>query len=198
MTCQNRGNHNGYRGPLLAKINLAQVTAVNAPGFAVIDLPEELHRAAHLNGLRELTIETWSLPKAVMLKWATSTSATKVLSRLTGLTVALTYDGAEFLQALPPCVAANLRRLSLLNVHWSLIEVVQQVAVLTAKTTTTTTTTTSNGKVEGVNDRLEKLRVAWSFTGSSELQASSLLSSSSVRFPVLTTLHLVKSTLLHR
>ncbi len=196
MTCRNRGNHNGYRGLLLAMINLSQVTAINAPHFAVIDLPEE--RWGHrLSSLQELTIETWAFTEAKMLKWATSTSATKaVLSRLTGLTVAFTYDGAQFLQALPPCVAANLRRLSLLNVDWSFIEVVQQVVVLTAKTTTTTT---SNGTVEGVNDRLEELRVAWSTGRQIGLAKKASVDSGSlrVRFSALTTLHLVRSTLLH-
>ena len=163
MTCQNSGNHNSYRGPLLGKIDLSQVTAINAIDFAVIDLPEQ--RWGHrLSSLQELTIKTSNDPTEIF-SWATAAAAAAdVLGRLTGLTVIITYDGMDSLKALPTGLAANLRRLSLRHVQWSLTKVVQQV-VPPLTTTTTTTTTTSHRTVEGVNDRLEELRVDFISSG---------------------------------
>ncbi|KAH9395165.1 hypothetical protein TYRP_020921 [Tyrophagus putrescentiae] len=146
VTCQNSGNHNSYRGPLLAMINLSQERRGGGP----------------FTGLRELTIKTSNDPTEIF-SWATA--AADVLGRLTGLTVIITYDGMDSLKALPTGLAANLRRLSLRHVQWSLTKVVQQVVPPLTTTTTTTTTTTSHRTVEGVNDRLEELRVDFFSSG---------------------------------
>ncbi len=198
MALQDRhGNHNDYRGPLLAKINLTQVTAINAPDFAVIDLPEERWGGgggggSPFTGLRELTIRT-GFCHSVAVEWAT-TGAT-VLRRLSSLTIRFGHF-YEFVQALPTekAVGARLRRLSLQGVLLELTKLVEQLIV---PLTTTTPTTT---KVEGVihnNDRLEELRVAWWWHDFRE-KVKRNSSAPDVRFPALTTLHLVRYNLLHR
>ena len=107
----NTSNHNIYCGPLLAKINLSQVTAINAPHFAAIDLPEERWGGGPLTGLRELTINT-GYRRSVAVKWATTGAA--VLRRLSSLTIRFGHI-REFAQALPTegaaAVGAGLRRL---------------------------------------------------------------------------------------
>ncbi len=188
MASKNRGNHNNYRGPLLAKINLSQVTVIDAPHFAVIDQSEYLlwgtdygcpitgpHRP------RELTIKT-TLPHHQVQY------PPFLFRRLSGLTVSFGFKESKFLKSLPePGLAVNLRRLSLLGVCWPLTELVEQLVV-----PLTTTTKVEKGVIT-INDRLEELRVAWKFQSSPTDSLTSV-----VRFTGLTTLHLVRSTLLHR
>ena len=220
MAGQNRGNHNNYRGQLLAKINLSQVTAIDAPGFAVIGLPAEERSGGGgkdhpaFTSLRELTFRASSGKDAV--RWATATIATSLLRRLTSLSVtAADYLNHRFVGALQQqqqqqptdtegeavVVGAALRRLSVKGAASPLTELLQQLVV---------PLTTTKGKQD--NDRLEELRVAWDDHRSSETQpvglapavanagAAAVVATESLRarFTGLTTLHLVKSTLLHR
>ncbi|MGE9615854.1 MAG: hypothetical protein ACQPRI_06085 [Solitalea-like symbiont of Tyrophagus putrescentiae] len=197
MGYKNHGNHNNYRGPLLAMINLSQVTAINALHFEVIDLPEE-RWGGPFTGLRELTIKaSRDLTETEM--WATDAGA-DVLRRLTALTINLgcfRQLGDALPAATTTTVGAGLRRLSLQRVLWPLTELVQQLVV---PLTTTTTSKVEKG-VTIINDRLEELRVAWWCHIRSSIHVSRVKTEGvlfSVRFPALTTLHLVKSNLLHR
>ena len=202
VASKNRGNHNDYRGPLLGKINLSQLTAINAPHFAVIDLPEYLHWGTDYGGRsiiephrpRELTIKT-TLPQHQIHYQPF------LFHRLSGLTVSFGFEERKFLKSLPPGLAVNLRRLSLLGVNWPLTKLVEQLVV-----PLTTTTKVEKGVIT-INDRLEELHVAWDDHNYREkftwilktgLNRFAPTSSPVVRFPALTTLHLVKSTLLHR
>ncbi|MGE9615846.1 MAG: hypothetical protein ACQPRI_06045 [Solitalea-like symbiont of Tyrophagus putrescentiae] len=205
MSSRYRGNHNDYRGPLLAKIDLSQVTAIDAPHFAVIDLPEEHWGTDHgcpITGPhrpRELTIKaTLMLGGGEIggIPWLAHSAGPQVnyqpfLFRcLSGLTVSFGFEGKEVLKKMPPRLAVNLRRLALQDVNCPLSKLVQQLVV--------PLTTTAKGENKGVtiNDRLEELRVAWQYHHQDS--PVEVLASVASRFPVLTTLHLVKSTLLHR
>ncbi len=196
MTSKNHGNHNGYCGPLLAKINLSQVVTINAPDFAVVDLPAVERRAHqhHFSALQELTLGMGHETEA--MKW-TKTTKTNLFRRLTALTVnfGCLSHFVEALGATTAAAGATLRRLSLLGVCWPLTQLVEQLVV-------PLTTTTSKGEKGATtrNDRLEELRVAWNNHGSSEILARGVVATESlrVRFTGLTTLHLMKSTLLHR
>ena len=190
MASQYSGSHNSYRGPLLAKIDLSQVTAIDAPHFALIALSEYLHWGTDYGGRsiiephrpRELTANT-----IIALQQAPYQPF--LFRSLSGLTVCFIVGEVEFLVSNFPRQAVNLRRLSLQDVHWPLTHLVQPVvaSLTTAKGEQGVTTTS-------INDRLEELRVAWQYHGRSPIEAVT----SGVRFSALTRLHLVNSTLLHR
>ncbi len=204
MALQDRhGNHNDYRGPLLAKINLSQVTAINAPDFAVIDLPKKRWDGSsdgggggdHFAGLREFKLS------GKVDEWVGAGHPLHhhhlLLRRLTELTVTLGDSLPDFVQAMPSQVAVNLRRLRLLNCQSLLTEVVQRMVVPLITTTDNTDSTTT---IIIINDRLEELRVDFfSSGGLISLAKKAVVDSGSLRvsFPALTTLHLVRSTLLH-
>ena len=205
-----RGNHNDYSGPLLAKINLSQVTAIDAPDFAVIDLPEE-HWGTDYSPItgphrpRELTIKATLMLGGVEMggiRWLAHSAGRRShqpqvhyqpfpFRCLSGLTVSFGFEGKEVFKKMPPRLAVNLRRLALQDVNCPLSKLVQQLVV-----PLTTTTTSKGEKGVTINDRLEELRVAWEYYHqNSPIEA---LASVASRFPALTTLHLVRSTLLHR
>lgn len=188
MAFTNRANHNKYSGPLLQKINLSQVVAINAPGFAVIDLPEERWGGgggqSGFAGLQELTIKTGYI-LTDLIKWASS----EVLFRLTSLKIDFVYNLSIFLETMQAkLVRINVRRLSL-KVSSPLTDEVQQLIV---------PMTTTKGEN---NDHLEELCLTWERHRDSMIYASTKVvdtASLRVRFLSLNHLHLVKSTLLHR
>ncbi len=201
MEHHHHGNHNDYRGPLLAMIDLSQVTAINATDFDVIDLPKKRWDSGeggggdhHFAGLREFKLSGRGD------EWVGADHPLHnhhlLLRRLTELTVSLGGILRDFVQAMPTHAAVNLCRLSLLNCSSLLTEVVQQLVVPLTTTTDNTDSTTTTTTISNV--RLEELRVAWN--DRYYMFPAPTFSSSPVvsRFPALTTLHLVKSTLLHR
>ncbi len=214
MASKHGGNYNTYNGPLLSKIHLPQVTAVNALDIDVIGLLEASWSDYYGRPIteprrpRELTIKTTRVRKGGFFSWSTESVGRNyqkqhqiyyqryLFGRLTGLTVSFSFGEAEFLKSMPPGLAVNLRRLSLQDVMWSLSKLVQQLVVPLTTTVTTTPTTPTTITNVTINDRLKELRVAWEFHDYQNSPIEAL--TSAARFPALTTLHLVKSTLLHR
>ena len=211
MASKHGGNHNTYRGPLLEKINLSQVTAVNVQDINVIDLLQNDwadYYGRPINGPRRprvLTIQTTSILGGVEIggiHWFGISVGRNYQTQhqihyqpflfrcLTGLTVSFSFGEGEFLKSIPPGLAVNLRRLSLQDVQWSLSKLVQQLVV---PLTTTETPKSEVTTATITNDRLKEFRVAWKYQSSPTEALTSV-----VRFPGLTRLHLVKSTLLHR
>lgn len=207
-------NYNKYRGPQLAKIDLSQLEALHSVHFNVCRVSERLlpnnnNNIDNSNGddscsklspppnkLRSLSI---SLSDGLELAYWNSPAGAALIRQLTAFKVHLGEFGVymensrlfkELVETLTGA-GAHLRRLTVTGVGVTLSKLAHEfIGPLT-------TVESSRASNRGVNRRLEQLRVHFTSRAASKITAEDLMIGTHVRFQALTSLHLVKTNLVH-